>query len=47
MWCCFSAFWLRSKCSGVVGWDGESNECVQERFGLGVTAKRVNCGVPE
>ncbi len=30
--------------SGVSGRDGESNESVNERFGISVTAKGVKCG---
>ncbi len=33
--------------SGVARWDGESNESVYERCGMGNHANGVNCGVVE
>ncbi len=38
--------YIRRACSAS-GWDGESNESMYKRFGMGVTAKGVNCGVVE
>ncbi len=31
----------------MTGWDGESNESVHERCGMGTQANGVNCGVVE
>ena len=38
--------YLRGAC-GVTGWEGESNESVYERCGMGPCANRVKCGVVE
>ncbi len=38
--------YLRGEC-GVTRWDGESNEIVYERCGMGSQANGVNCGVEE
>ncbi len=37
---------LRGTC-GVTRWDGESNESVHERCGMGSHANGANCGVVE
>ncbi len=37
---------LRGAC-GVTRWDGESNESMYERCGMGSQANGVNCGVVE
>lgn len=37
---------VRGACGGL-GWSGESNGSVDERVGVGVTAKGVECGVVE
>ncbi len=38
--------YLRGAC-GVTKWDGENNESVYERCGMGSRANGVNCGVEE
>ena len=38
--------YLRGAC-GVTRWDGENNESVHERCGMGSQASGVNCGVVE
>ncbi len=38
--------YLRGAC-GVTRWDGESNESVYERCGMGSQANEVQCGVVE
>ncbi len=44
--CAVEMSYLSGAC-GVSRWDGESNETVYEEFGVGVTAKGVECGVVE
>ena len=38
--------YLRGSCD-VTRWEGESNESVYERCGMGLYANRVKCGVVE
>ncbi len=44
--CAVEMSYLRGAC-GVTRWDGESNESVYERCGMGSQANGVNCGVVE
>lgn len=44
--CAVEMSYIRGAC-GVSGWNGESNENMYEQFGMGVTAKGVDCRVVE
>lgn len=44
--CALNMGYRRGAC-GVSGWNGEGNESMDERFGMGLTAKGVDCGVVE
>jgi len=44
--CAVEMSYIRGAC-GLSRWDGESNVNVYENFGMGATAKGVDCGVVE
>lgn len=43
---CRENYFIKGAC-GVSGWDIESNERMYKRFGMGMTAKGVDCRVVE
>lgn len=44
--CAVEMSYLREVC-GVIRWDGETNESVYERCGMGTSANGIKCGVVE